>query len=81
MFTIELTPDEDRRFRAYAKNRHIPPEQLAAQIFEERLDRTDRDAADRRREIDAMTEHILEKHAELYRRLADEWRDDASSVG
>ena len=81
MFTIELTPDEDRRFRTYAENRHMRPEQLAAQIFEEWLDRADQDAAERRREVDAMTDHVLVKHAELYRRLADPWRDDAPSVG
>ena len=77
MFTIELTPDEDRRFRAHAKNRHMPPEQLAAQIFEEWLARADRDAAERRREVDAMTDRVLDKNAELHRRLADPWRDDA----
>ena len=69
MFTIELTPDEDRRFRTYAENRHMRPEQLAAQIFEEWLDRADQDAAERRREVDAMTDHVLVKHAELYRRV------------
>ena len=70
MLMIDLTFDERRRLHDAAAWLDVPPERLAEQIFERGLERAERDAEVRGTRWDRQIGYVLEKNAELLRRLA-----------
>lgn len=61
--TINLPDREAKRLRDLARDLGTSPEELAATAVRERIEREPRD-------FDAIAERVVEKNAELYRRLA-----------
>jgi predicted transcriptional regulator len=63
--TITLPEAEATRLRALADRLGTSPEELAATAVRQRLDE-----AQQAEEFDRLAERVVEKNAELYRRLA-----------
>ena len=61
--TIHLPDEEAERLRTVAQNRGTSPEKVAAEAVRMHLTSADTD-------FEAVVEHVVEKNAELYRRLA-----------
>jgi antitoxin FitA len=61
--TIELTEERLNRLRELAKRAGVSPEELARMGVDELLARPDE-------KFSAAADYVLEKNAELYRRLA-----------
>lgn len=62
--TINLPDREAQRLRDLARDLGTSPEELAAAAVRERIDRA------KSEHFDAVAERVVEKNAELYRRLA-----------
>jgi predicted transcriptional regulator len=60
--TIDLPSDQFQRLHLLADKQGLSPEEFARQLAAERLTRDE--------SIDAATQYLLKKNAELYRRLA-----------
>ena len=65
--TIPLTKQQAEKLAERAVRYRVTPEELALRGIEELLARL---AADPATEMDALIDSVLEKNAELYRRLA-----------
>lgn len=63
VLTITLPDREAQRLRDLARDLGTSPEELAAAAILERIEREPQD-------FDAVAERVVEKNAELYRRLA-----------
>ena len=61
--TIELSEDRERRLSEHARESGVSPEQLLRLVVEVWLDRP-------RADFNEATASVLEKNAELYRRLS-----------
>lgn len=64
--TINLPDREAQRLRDLARDLGTSPEELAAAVVRERIERAEAEEAD----FDAVAERVVKKNEELYRRLA-----------
>jgi predicted transcriptional regulator len=61
--TVEITEAQQGQLNAIAKRLNVPAETLAVAALRDLLDRREAD-------FEAAARHVVEKNAELYRRLA-----------
>ena len=60
--TIDLTPDQSKHLSVLAEKQGLSAEEFARRELAELIER--------RKTVDAASEYVLHKNAELYRRLA-----------